>query len=105
MDQDATWYGGRPRPRQHCVRLGPSSPLPKKGAAPPPQFSAHVYCGEMDGCIKIALGMEVGLGPHLAQFGLDQAPLPKKEAEAPIFGPFFIVAKRLDALRCHLVWR
>jgi len=20
MDQDATWYGGRPRPRQHCVR-------------------------------------------------------------------------------------
>jgi len=21
MDEDATWYGGRPRPRQHCVRL------------------------------------------------------------------------------------
>jgi len=20
MDQDATWYGGRPRPRRHCVR-------------------------------------------------------------------------------------
>jgi len=19
MDQDATWYGGRPRPRPHCV--------------------------------------------------------------------------------------
>jgi len=19
MDQDATWYGGRPRPKQHCV--------------------------------------------------------------------------------------
>ena len=19
MDQDATWYGGRPRPRRHCV--------------------------------------------------------------------------------------
>jgi len=26
MDQDATWYGGRPRLRQHCVRRGPSSP-------------------------------------------------------------------------------
>jgi len=26
MDQDATWYGGTPRPRQHCVRWGPSSP-------------------------------------------------------------------------------
>jgi len=29
MDQDATWYGGRPRPRPHCVRWGPS-PSPKR---------------------------------------------------------------------------
>ena len=33
MDQDATWYAGRPRPRSHCVRWGPN-PLPK-GAQPP----------------------------------------------------------------------
>jgi len=26
MDQDATWYGGRRRPRRHCVRRGLSSP-------------------------------------------------------------------------------
>ena len=26
MDQDATWYEGRPQPRRHCVRWGPSSP-------------------------------------------------------------------------------
>jgi len=26
MNQDATWYGSRPRPRPHCVRWGPSSP-------------------------------------------------------------------------------
>jgi len=26
MDQDPTWYGGRPRPRRHCVRWGPCSP-------------------------------------------------------------------------------
>jgi len=26
MDQDATWYGARPRPRRHCVRWGPSPP-------------------------------------------------------------------------------
>jgi len=26
MDQDASWYGGRPRPRRRCVRWGPSSP-------------------------------------------------------------------------------
>jgi len=33
MDQDATWYGGRPRLRPHYVRWGPSSPL--KWAQPP----------------------------------------------------------------------
>jgi len=37
IDQDATWHGGRPRPRRHCVRWGPSSP-PQKGAEPPPIF-------------------------------------------------------------------
>jgi len=26
MDQDITWYGGRPQPRRHCIRWGPSSP-------------------------------------------------------------------------------
>jgi len=36
MDQDATWYGGRPRLRPHCVRWGPISPekAPRKGAPP-----------------------------------------------------------------------
>jgi len=33
MDQDATWYGGRPRSTQHCVRWRPSSPSPKRGTA------------------------------------------------------------------------
>jgi len=37
MDQDATWYGGRPRPMQHCVRCGPR--YPQKRAHPPlPNF-------------------------------------------------------------------
>jgi len=38
MDQDATWYGGRPRPRPHCARWGPSFPSPKGGTAPSPIF-------------------------------------------------------------------
>jgi len=42
MDEDATWYRSRPRPRLHCVRRGPSSPA-KRAQQPP--FSAHVYCG------------------------------------------------------------
>jgi len=33
MDQDATWYGGKPRPRRRCVRRDRSSPL--KGQQPP----------------------------------------------------------------------
>jgi len=37
MDQDAAWYNGRSRARQHCVRWGPSSPSPKE-AQPPPIF-------------------------------------------------------------------
>jgi len=31
MDQDTTWYGGRPWPRPHCVTWGPSSPTKNKG--------------------------------------------------------------------------
>ena len=37
MDQDVTWYGGRPRPRRLCVRWGPRSPL-QKGGRPPQIF-------------------------------------------------------------------
>jgi len=35
MDQDATWYGGRPWPRWHCVRWGPSYPAMERGTAAP----------------------------------------------------------------------
>ena len=52
-----------------------------------PQFSAHVYCGHTAGWIKMALGMEVGLGPvHIVPDG-DTAPLPKMGAGPPIFSP------------------
>jgi len=96
MHQDATWYGGRPQLRGLCVRWGPSPPL---------HFSAHVYCGQTAEWIKMALGTEVGLGPgHIVLDG-DPAPVPKKGGTAPNFPPIFIVAKRLDASRCHLVWR
>jgi len=58
--------------------MGTQLPLPKKGAEPPPQFSAHVYCGQTAGWIKMALGMKVGLGPgHIVLDG-DPGPLPKK---------------------------
>jgi len=37
---NATWYGGRPRLRRHCVRRGPSSPLGHGHSSP--HFSARV---------------------------------------------------------------
>jgi len=41
MDQDPTWYGGRPRARRHCVRWGVGNPAPphRKGhSSPSPTF-------------------------------------------------------------------
>jgi len=56
MDEARTWHGGRPQPRRLCVRCG-SSPSPKRGRSPLPNFR-----------------------------------------------PISIVAKLLDASKCHLVW-
>ena len=44
----------------HIVLDGDPAPLPQKGHSP--QFSAHFNCGQTAGCIKMSLGMEVGLG-------------------------------------------
>jgi len=45
------------------VLHGDPAPPPQKGAETPPQFSAHVHCDQTAGWIKMALGIEVGLGP------------------------------------------
>jgi len=79
MDQDATWYGGRPRPKRHWVRWGPSFPLPKRGQSS--QFSAHVYCAQTAEWIKMPLGMEVGL--DRSDIGLDADPAPPPKGQSP----------------------
>jgi len=90
MDQDATWYGGRPRPRRLCVRWERSSPLPaKKGHSP--QFSAHVCCGQAARWIRMSLGREVGLGP--GDTVLDGNPAPPKKGTVSSFRPMFIVRR------------
>ena len=76
MHQDSTLYGGRPRPRGHCIRWGLSS-RPQKGGGAPPRFSTHVYCGQTAEWIKMSLGMEVGLSLHHIVLDGDPAPLPK----------------------------
>jgi len=40
---------------------GDPDPLPKTGHSSP-HFTAHVYCGQTAGCIRIPLGIEVGPG-------------------------------------------
>jgi len=97
VDQDETWQACRPQLWPHCVRRGPSSP-PQKGAEPPPQFSAHVYCHQTAGWIKMKLGRQVGLGPgHIVLDG-DLSPSPPKRHSpsgdpaphsslSPLFGP------------------
>jgi len=87
--------------------MGTPLPLPKRGAEPlPKKISAHVYCDQTAGWMKVVilLGMEVGLSP--GDFVLDGDPVtfPQKGAAPPNFRPISIVAKRLDASKCHLVW-
>jgi len=50
------------------------SSLPEKGAVPP-QFLAHVCCGQMAGWIEMQLGVEVRLGPgHIVLDGYPALP-------------------------------
>jgi len=84
------------------ILLDGDPPLPKKGGHSP-RFSAHVYCGQTAGWIKMPLGTEVGLSLGDSVLDGDPAPHPLK-GTAPNFRPMSVAAKRLDGLRCHLVW-
>jgi len=63
MNQDATWYGCRPRPRPRCVRLRITPPPKEKGSTAASQISTHVCRGQTAAWIKMAVGMEVDLSP------------------------------------------
>jgi len=39
MDEDATWYGSRPRPRPHCIRRVPAL---RETAQQPPSFRPYL---------------------------------------------------------------
>jgi len=70
--------------------MGTQLSLPQKGAEPPHQFLAHVYCGQTAGWIKMALGVEVGHGPDHIVLGRElgtQLPCPKKGSSPEIIGP------------------
>jgi len=87
IHQDDIWHGGRPQPKRLCVRWGPS-PFFKRGGAL--QFSAHVYCGQTAAWIC-----------HLVR----GRPRPTRHCVRWGSSSMSVVAKRLDGLRWHLVWR
>ena len=92
MDQDATWYGGRPRPWPHCVRWGL---LPPKRGHSRSHFLAHVLWpnGWMDQNATW-YGGRPRPWQHCVRWGL----LPPK-GHTPNFRPMSVVAKRLDGSR------
>ena len=86
MHQDATWYGGKPQPRDFVLD-GTQPPSPK-GAEPHP-ILGHVYCGETAAWIIMPFGTEAGLGLRDIVFDVDPA-IPRKKGHThphPIFGP------------------
>ena len=58
---------------------------PPKNRGHSPQFSAHVYCGQTAGWIKMRLGTKVGLDPGHIVLHADQAHAPEG-AQPPNFG-------------------
>jgi len=57
---------------------GDPVPPPLKGNVHPPIFGPYLCCCQMAGWIKMALGMQVGLGPGHTVLDGYPAPLPKK---------------------------
>ena len=90
IDQDATWYEGRPRPKPHCVTLEPT-PHPKKRGAQPPIFGPYLL--RPNGCMDQDVtwyGVKPQPRRRCVRWG--PSPLPTKGggAPSPIFGPFLL---------------
>jgi len=66
----------------HLVLDGDPAAPSQKGTVP--QFSTHVYCGQMAGWINMSLGTEIGLGPGPVVLDGDPAPSQKRDT-APEF--------------------
>jgi len=79
------------------------APLPKKGAEPP-QFSAHVCCGQTDAWIKMPIGTKLGIDLGRIVLHGDPAPAPTWNT-APNFWPMSVVAKQspISATVYHLL--
>jgi len=95
MNKDATWYGDIGLDPGDIVLVGDPAAPPTKGTAAPPQFSAHVCCGQTARWLKMPLGREADLSP--GDIVLDGDPAyssPERDHNTPCFRPMCIVPKR-----------
>jgi len=81
MDQDATWYGGMPRPRRHCVRWGPSFEFQKGGGASSLIFGPSIVAKRLDDQDGTWHGGGPWCRPHCARWGPSSPP--QKGGRAP----------------------
>jgi len=88
MDQDATWYGGRPRPRRLVLDGDPASPLDF--------WSMFIVTERLD-----ETRWHAGLRPGDCVLDADPAPFQKGGGTPPIFGPLYCG----QTAGCRLVWR
>jgi len=91
----------RLRPWPHYVRWGPSFPSPK-GAEPPIFCPSLLWPNSWMDQDGTWCGGRPWPSQHCARWG-PNSPSPEKGAQPSNFWPMSIVAKRLDASRCHLV--
>ena len=95
---------GRPFVKRFALCYGPLS-VCHACLSCPVLSVMFVHCGQTVGRIKMKLGMQVGLGPgHIVLDG-DPTPPPPKGHSPPNFQHISVVAKWLDGLRCHFVWK
>jgi len=85
VHQDVTWYKGRPRPRPHRVRWGPSSLSPKRGRSPLPNFRPmSIVAKQLDKSRRHLARRWALVQATLCQTGTQL--LPKRGRASPIFG-------------------
>jgi len=87
---------------EDCVIWGPS-PLPQKGAEPPPISGPCLK--RLNGCRDQYVTWYRGRPRprrHCVRWGPSSPPQKGTEPLSPQFRPMSIVAKRLDGSRCHL---
>ena len=82
--QDATWYGGRPRPTRYCVGCGPSYPQKKGHTHSDPIFGPCLLWpnGWMDE-EAAWYGSRPRLRPHCTRLGQSE----RDTVSSPLFGP------------------